>query len=104
MSEIESVHVVFLQALEEEKSCYSRASSKNIYLNVSVNAIKKLRVEIDNKKSKKSNNANSATTLSHQTMLGGLKATQISFTLNRSQGAPKAQTQDFLGKCCVCAS
>ncbi|XP_064605094.1 RNA exonuclease 1 homolog [Liolophura sinensis] len=85
------------RALEEEKACYSRASSKNIYLNVSVNAIKKLRVEISNKNSKKSNNTNTTTTLSHQTMLGGLKATQISYTLNRSQGAPKVQTQDFLG-------
>lgn len=34
---------MFFQALDEEKLVYERSSSKNIYLNVAVNALKKLR-------------------------------------------------------------
>lgn len=34
---------MFLQALDEEKLVYDRSSSKNIYLNVAVNGLKKLR-------------------------------------------------------------
>lgn len=34
------------QALDEEKLVYERSSSKNIYLNVAVNTLKKLRSKI----------------------------------------------------------
>lgn len=35
--------VLLFQALDEEKLVYERSSSKNIYLNVAVNTLKKLR-------------------------------------------------------------
>lgn len=51
------VDVWSFQALEEEKLVYERSSSKNIYLNVAVNTLKKLR-------SKSSSSISPATSMS----------------------------------------
>ncbi|XP_053317741.1 RNA exonuclease 1 homolog [Spea bombifrons] len=73
----------FDKALEEEKVVYGRSSSRNIYLNVAVNTLKKLRnqcqgtkqpaVKITNKKA-----------VSHESMLGGKLAAKTSFSMQRS--------------------
>ncbi|XP_074060783.1 RNA exonuclease 1 homolog isoform X3 [Macrotis lagotis] len=71
------------KALSEEKVAYERSSSKNIYLNVAVNTLKKLRslgpgsVQCVNKNSNRK-------VVSHEAVLGGKLATKTSFTLNRS--------------------
>uniref|UniRef100_A0A3Q3KJK1 Exonuclease domain-containing protein n=1 Tax=Monopterus albus TaxID=43700 RepID=A0A3Q3KJK1_MONAL len=63
----------FQMALDEEKLVYERSSSKNIYLNVAVNTLKKLRNKsIANRKAQ-----------SHEDVLGGRLAATTSFTINR---------------------
>lgn len=76
----------FQMALEEEKVVYDRSSSKNIYLNVAVNTLKKLR--------NRSTPASPATKTpplsmnrkaqSHEEVLGGRLAATTSYTINRS--------------------
>jgi len=46
-----NVYLIHFQGLNEEKLVYLRATSKNIYLNLLVNLIKKLRNECQSKKS-----------------------------------------------------
>ena len=74
---------VFIQAVAEEKSVYGRSGSKKIYLNLSINAICKLRSEggIQNKKGPPAPKNPKA--LSHEAMLGGAKAATTSFTVAR---------------------
>ncbi|KAG7514592.1 RNA exonuclease 1-like [Solea senegalensis] len=81
-----SEDIAFEMALEEEKLVYDRSSSKNIYLNVAVNTLKKLR-------SKSSSCPSPATkepgllanrkAQSHEEVLGGRLAATTSFTVNR---------------------
>ncbi|MCJ8734680.1 hypothetical protein PDJAM_G00238070 [Pangasius djambal] len=84
----------FQMALDEEKLVYDRSSSKNIYLNVAVNALKKLRSKIatpaapsppaasvSTKKSAVSVNRKSQ---SHEGVLGGRLAATSSYTINRT--------------------
>uniref|UniRef100_A0A8K9XUD8 REX1, RNA exonuclease 1 homolog n=1 Tax=Oncorhynchus mykiss TaxID=8022 RepID=A0A8K9XUD8_ONCMY len=71
-----SEDLAFQMALEEEKVVYDRSSSKNIYLNVAVNSLKKLR--------SKSSSPNSLVSQSHEEVLGGRLAAKTSFTLNRT--------------------
>uniref|UniRef100_A0A3Q3KJM2 Exonuclease domain-containing protein n=1 Tax=Monopterus albus TaxID=43700 RepID=A0A3Q3KJM2_MONAL len=69
----------FQMALDEEKLVYERSSSKNIYLNVAVNTLKKLR----NKSSSCSSPVTSMKAQSHEDVLGGRLAATTSFTINR---------------------
>uniref|UniRef100_A0A3Q1F0I7 REX1, RNA exonuclease 1 homolog n=1 Tax=Acanthochromis polyacanthus TaxID=80966 RepID=A0A3Q1F0I7_9TELE len=81
-----SEDAAFQMALDEEKLVYERSNSKNIYLNVAVNTLKKLR--------SKSNSCPSLVTKhrglvakrrsqSHEEVLGGRLAATTSFTVNR---------------------
>ncbi|XP_027708879.1 RNA exonuclease 1 homolog isoform X3 [Vombatus ursinus] len=95
------------KALSEEKVAYERSSSKNIYLNVAVNTLKKLRslgpgsvqcVNIlpagcDSPSGESTRSGCSSCppaensnrkVVSHEAVLGGKLATKTSFTLNRS--------------------
>ncbi|XP_051950328.1 RNA exonuclease 1 homolog [Xyrauchen texanus] len=86
----------FQTALEEEKVVYDRSSSKNIYLNVAVNTLKKLRsrttpVSPAIKSSAVSVNRKAQ---SHEGVLGGRLAARTSFTINRSG---KQQDMDLKG-------
>uniref|UniRef100_A0A672LTV7 RNA exonuclease 1 homolog n=1 Tax=Sinocyclocheilus grahami TaxID=75366 RepID=A0A672LTV7_SINGR len=69
----------FQMALEEEKVVYDRSSSKNIYLNVAVNTLKKLR-----SKSTPTSPVISEKSQSHEGVLGGRLAATTSYTINRS--------------------
>ena len=79
------VELVF-QGLSEEEAVYKRASSKMIYMNVAVNAIKKLRDEAGCKQEAPEK---STVALSHQAILGGKNAASCTYTLNRSGGPKK---------------
>ncbi|KAJ8278556.1 hypothetical protein GJAV_G00088870 [Gymnothorax javanicus] len=82
-----SEETAFELALQEEKVVYDRSSSKNIYLNVAVNTLKKLR-------SKSGFHASPAATCpavstnrkaqSHEEVLGGRLAAKTSFSINRA--------------------
>ncbi|XP_060737005.1 RNA exonuclease 1 homolog [Tachysurus vachellii] len=89
-----SEDVAFQAALDEEKQVYERSSSKNIYLNVAVNVLKKLRsksvtpsapsppaVSLSTKKSPVSVHRRSQ---SHEGVLGGRLAATTSYTINRA--------------------
>ncbi|XP_026098826.1 RNA exonuclease 1 homolog [Carassius auratus] len=86
----------FQMALEEEKVVCDRSSSKNIYLNVAVNTLKKLR-----SKNTPSSPANKSPAVSvntkcqsHEGVLGGRLAAKTSYTINRSG---KQQDVDLKG-------
>ncbi|XP_077080368.1 RNA exonuclease 1 homolog [Siphateles boraxobius] len=86
----------FQMALAEEKVVYDRSSSKNIYLNVAVNTLKKLRskstpVSPVLKTPAVSGNRKAQ---SHEDVLGGRLAATTSFTINRSG---KQQDMDLKG-------
>ncbi|KPP72348.1 RNA exonuclease 1-like [Scleropages formosus] len=76
----------FQMALEEEKVAYDRSSSRNIYLNVAINTLKKLRSKSSSSAppvtKKLAVNANKKS-LSHEEVLGGRLAAKTSFTINR---------------------
>ncbi|XP_054646674.1 RNA exonuclease 1 homolog [Dunckerocampus dactyliophorus] len=81
-----SEDVAFQMGLDEEKVVYDRSNTKNIYLNVAVNTLKKLR----NKSSSCSSHVMKETGLppsrksqSHEDVLGGRLAATTSFTVNR---------------------
>ncbi|XP_041695345.2 RNA exonuclease 1 homolog [Coregonus clupeaformis] len=82
-----SEDLAFQMALDEEKVVYDRSSSKNIYLNVAVNTLKKLRSKSI---SPTSPVARSPAALgnrkaqSHEEVLGGRLAAKTSFTINRT--------------------
>ncbi|XP_072701225.1 RNA exonuclease 1 homolog isoform X2 [Ciconia boyciana] len=76
-------HVPSLQALSEEKVAYERSTSRNIYLNVAVNTLKKLRSLVPNSPSS-TNKTSNKKVVSHEAVLGGKLAAKTSFTLNRS--------------------
>uniref|UniRef100_A0A8C5SV09 RNA exonuclease 1 homolog n=1 Tax=Laticauda laticaudata TaxID=8630 RepID=A0A8C5SV09_LATLA len=70
----------FDKALAEEKTVYERSTSRNIYLNVAVNTLKKLRTLLPSPSQEASNRK----VVSHEAMLGGKLAARTSYTLNRS--------------------
>lgn len=77
----------FQMALDEEKLVYDRSSSKNIYLNIAVNTLKKLRGKSSSSSSpvnKDSGLAAKRRAQSHEEVLGGRLAATTSFTVNRS--------------------
>ncbi|XP_051526068.1 RNA exonuclease 1 homolog isoform X2 [Myxocyprinus asiaticus] len=86
----------FQTALEEEKVVYDRSSSKNIYLNVAVNTLKKLRSKTTPVSSALKSPAVSVNrkAQSHEGVLGGRLAATTSFTINRSG---KQQDMDLKG-------
>ncbi|XP_072294468.1 RNA exonuclease 1 homolog [Eucyclogobius newberryi] len=76
----------FQMALDEEKVVYERSSSKNIYLNVAVNTLKKLRGKSDAPAApvkRPQALASNRRAQSHEEVLGGRLAATTSFTLNR---------------------
>ncbi|XP_030583599.1 RNA exonuclease 1 homolog [Archocentrus centrarchus] len=76
----------FHMALDEEKLVYERSSSKNIYLNVAVNTLKKLRSKSSSSPSPASKDPGSVAKRkpqSHEEVLGGRLAATTSFTVNR---------------------
>uniref|UniRef100_A0A673MU48 RNA exonuclease 1 homolog n=1 Tax=Sinocyclocheilus rhinocerous TaxID=307959 RepID=A0A673MU48_9TELE len=86
----------FQMALEEEKVVYDRSSSKNIYLNVAVNTLKKLRSKSTPTSPSIKSPAVSVNTKcqSHEGVLGGRLAATTSYTINRSG---KQQDVDLKG-------
>ncbi|XP_043103740.1 RNA exonuclease 1 homolog [Puntigrus tetrazona] len=76
----------FQMALEEEKVVYDRSSSKNIYLNVAVNTLKKLRSKSTPTSPVTKSPAVSVNrkSQSHEGVLGGRLAATTSYTINRS--------------------
>ncbi len=87
------------QGQEEEGAVYKRATNKNIYLRVAVNAIKRLRVEVEQASSSPTKTGPcKMNTQSHEAMLGGRNATKHTYTLHRSGGGTKTRTEDFRGK------
>uniref|UniRef100_A0A8C8UC91 Exonuclease domain-containing protein n=1 Tax=Peromyscus maniculatus bairdii TaxID=230844 RepID=A0A8C8UC91_PERMB len=70
------------KALKEEKVAYERSSSKNIYLNVAVNTLKKLRGLVPNTVPSLSK-ASGRRVVSHEVVLGGRLAAKTSFSLSR---------------------
>ncbi|XP_015274304.1 PREDICTED: RNA exonuclease 1 homolog, partial [Gekko japonicus] len=83
----------FDKALSEEKVAYERSTSRNIYLNVAVNTLKKLRSLLPSP-SQGANKPSNRKMVSHEAMLGGKLATRISFSLNRSTSL---QAEDLTG-------
>ncbi|KAG8454555.1 hypothetical protein GDO86_000974 [Hymenochirus boettgeri] len=75
----------FEKALVEEKFVYGRSSSRNIYLNVAVNTLKKLRSQgpSNNLSTTKSLNKKA---VSHESVLGGRLAAKTSFSVQRNIG------------------
>ncbi|XP_068012404.1 RNA exonuclease 1 homolog isoform X2 [Melanerpes formicivorus] len=73
----------FDKALAEEKVAYERSTSRNIYLNVAVNTLKKLRSLVPNSPTSTTKTSNKKV-VSHEAVLGGKLAAKTSFTLNRS--------------------
>ncbi|XP_056459408.1 RNA exonuclease 1 homolog [Gadus chalcogrammus] len=82
-----SEEAAFHMALDEEKVVYDRSSSKNIYLNVAVNTLKKLRGKSGAPPAPPPKAVGSAAhrrTMTHEEVLGGRMAATTSFTLNRT--------------------
>ncbi|NXC90382.1 REXO1 exonuclease, partial [Cercotrichas coryphoeus] len=73
----------FDKALAEEKVAYERSTSRNIYLNVAVNTLKKLRSLVPSSPAS-TNKTSNKKVVSHEAVLGGKLAAKTSFTLNRS--------------------
>ncbi|XP_038239741.1 RNA exonuclease 1 homolog isoform X2 [Dermochelys coriacea] len=73
----------FDKALSEEKVAYERSTSRNIYLNVAVNTLKKLRSLVPNSPPCV-NKISNRKVVSHEAVLGGKLAAKTSFTLNQS--------------------
>ncbi|XP_034036035.1 RNA exonuclease 1 homolog [Thalassophryne amazonica] len=92
-----SENAAFQMALDEEKLVYERSSSKNIYLNVAVNTLKKLRSESGSSAmpiTKVQASVGYRRAQSHEGVLGGRLAATTSFTVKR-MGKP--QEESFTG-------
>uniref|UniRef100_UPI0037E7B837 RNA exonuclease 1 homolog n=1 Tax=Semicossyphus pulcher TaxID=241346 RepID=UPI0037E7B837 len=92
-----SEEVAFQTGLDEERLVYERSSSKNIYLNVAVNTLKKLRSKSSSSPSPVTKDPGSAANrraLSHEEVLGGRLAATTSFTVNRTG---KQQEEKLIG-------
>ncbi|XP_017542835.2 RNA exonuclease 1 homolog [Pygocentrus nattereri] len=92
-----SEEVAFQMGLDEEKLVYDRSSSKNIYLNVAVNTLKKLRskcLAAPSPTTKKTGVSVNKKVQSHEGVLGGRLAATTSYTINR---LGKQQDMDLKG-------
>ncbi|XP_076582912.1 RNA exonuclease 1 homolog [Chaetodon auriga] len=92
-----SEDVAFQMALDEEKLVYERSNSKNIYLNVAVNTLKKLRSKSSSCPSPVTKDPGLVTNRraqSHEEVLGGRLAATTSFTVNRMG---KQQEEKLIG-------
>ncbi|XP_006898050.1 PREDICTED: RNA exonuclease 1 homolog [Elephantulus edwardii] len=72
------------KALTEEKVAYDRSPSKNIYLNVAVNTLKKLRGLVPNA-SPGLSKTSGRRLVSHEVVLGGRLAAKTSFSLSHAR-------------------
>ncbi|XP_037742028.1 RNA exonuclease 1 homolog isoform X4 [Chelonia mydas] len=88
----------FDKALSEEKVAYERSTSRNIYLNVAVNTLKKLRSLVPNSPPCVNKTSNRKV-VSHEAVLGGKLAAKTSFTLNQSGNL---RAEDLTASCRVC--
>lgn len=66
--------------MAEEKAIYEKSMTKSIYLNLVSNAVRRLRDESPFSKTLSPKNPNAC---SHEAILGGSKAANTSFTVNR---------------------
>ncbi|KAM9848340.1 RNA exonuclease 1 homolog [Aulostomus maculatus] len=93
-----SEEAAFQMALEEEKQVYDRSNRKNIYLNVAVNTLKKLRSRSSSSSvapvNKKTGLVTNRKAQSHEQVLGGRLAATTSFTVNRMG---KQQEEKLIG-------
>lgn len=70
--------------MEEEKAVYERSSTKNVYLNVAVNSLKRLRNHVQEHVVQASTTDKRSTkSVSHEAILGGKQAMKTTYTLNR---------------------
>ncbi|XP_013417107.1 RNA exonuclease 1 homolog isoform X2 [Lingula anatina] len=85
------------RGLEEEKAVYKRSSNRTVYLNVAVNAVKRLRSEVTLHQPGTSSQTpdKHPKGFSHEAVLGGSRAAKTSFTLNRSGGPVVLNEKDF---------
>ncbi|XP_014672441.1 PREDICTED: RNA exonuclease 1 homolog [Priapulus caudatus] len=75
------------KGLDEEKIVYDRSSTKGVYLNVAVHALKRLRDQVGQvlpSDVKKQNSKCVSKQPTHEENLGGRQATKTTYTLNRS--------------------
>ncbi|KAM6963387.1 RNA exonuclease 1 homolog [Aplochiton taeniatus] len=91
-----SEDIAFQMGLEEEKVVYDRSSGKNIYLNVAVNTLKKLRSKsgLPSTNTKTPAVATNRKIQSHEEVLGGRLAAKTSYTINRTG---KQQEEKLIG-------
>ncbi|XP_077869979.1 uncharacterized protein LOC100372740 [Saccoglossus kowalevskii] len=77
----------YARALKEEKAMYERSTGRNVYLNLCINTVKRLRklqpANLNNKISP-DKNGNQKKYISHEAVLAGKRATQTTFTVHRS--------------------
>ncbi|XP_018109979.1 RNA exonuclease 1 homolog isoform X2 [Xenopus laevis] len=83
----------FDKALFEEKGVYSRSTSRNIYLNVAVNTLKKLRNQGPSNKASSSKSMNKKA-VSHESILGGKLAAKNSFSVKSNSGHREEKFSD----------
>ncbi|XP_072172640.1 uncharacterized protein [Diadema setosum] len=85
----------FDKGLEEEKVVYQRASSRNIYLNLCVNALKKLQnvtaSQLDSPPSTPTL-MSARNVISHEAVLGGKLAAKTSFSIHRSSHSQEKES------------
>ncbi|KAM4710133.1 RNA exonuclease 1 homolog isoform 2-T2 [Discoglossus pictus] len=81
------------KALEEEKMVYGRSTSRNIYLNVAVNTLKKLRSQGPDNKITSTKSINKKA-VSHESVLGGKLAAKTSYSLQRNSGHCEEELTD----------
>ncbi|XP_070564395.1 RNA exonuclease 1 homolog isoform X2 [Ptychodera flava] len=74
----------YSMALTEEKTVYQRCSSRNVYLNLCINTVKRLRSLQPQSTSEAKSPTSPRKTISHEAVLGGKKATLTTFTVHRS--------------------
>ncbi|KAM9330590.1 RNA exonuclease 1 homolog [Gastrophryne carolinensis] len=87
----------FDKALEEEKAVYMRSNSRNIYLNVAVNTLKKLRSQSSTTK-RASKEVASKKSVSHKSILDGKLAAKTSFSIHQSTYQEEELTDETLYK------
>uniref|UniRef100_T1JBB2 C3H1-type domain-containing protein n=1 Tax=Strigamia maritima TaxID=126957 RepID=T1JBB2_STRMM len=89
----------YTRALSEEKNSYSRSSNRSVYLNVAVNTIHRIRNEINGVMPQsppssavcapvaKAPRKNSQNCISHEFVLGGKKAANVSYSIERRRSS-----------------
>ncbi|WAR24856.1 REXO1-like protein [Mya arenaria] len=82
----------------EEQAVFKRCSNKNVYLNIAVNTIKRLRTAVLEGSGKKTGHVTQVK-MSHASMLDGSGpgASKATYTVNRSGGGVKIREEDFEG-------